>query len=303
MKHPSFSRSCPPSSLAAGATSADAYPRATRRRRGPGALERCLAVGLLTSTLITSSRAVEASPAVFEPAPAPREPRRSGDVNLREAGYDVSIGVAAGVVFSGAQDLKFKRYSAGGVLTDFLFSDDLDVSPDHIETLDVTAWRTKGKLDGFGVRLEAMRWSTYATAKSFEDRLGTSAPVPPFDSVEQDRFGVFATLAHRWSLSRETEARDGAYVFAGLGYGEVHTRVSHGDAGWRLGFEAYAGVAFPVLPDVRLRIEGKFIITKDDDVQGTSTDWKVDTSGKRLWGHSTFDTRFYALTVGVEFLF
>lgn len=250
-----------------------------------------------------------AGPVAMPPPPsseayAPlREPRRSGDFHLREAGYDVSVGLAAGVVFSGAQDLKFKRYSAGGVLTDFLFSDDLDVPADHLESIDAWVWKTKGSLDGFGVRLEAMRWSTRATAKSFVDRLGTSAAAPPFQSVDQNRFGVFASVAKRWSLSSDIGAEDAPYAFVGLGYGEVHTSVTHGDEVWRLGFEAYAGVTFPLLQDVRLRIEGKFIITKDDDVQGTSTDWKVDTSGKQLWGHSTFDTRFYALTVGLEFRF
>ena len=247
--------------------------------------------------------AADGSRSPLEPAALPRVPMDRQDVNLREAGYDVSVGFGVGAVVPGAQDLKFKRYGPGDVLTDFLFSDDIDASTDHLETIDATAWKTRGALDGFGVRVEAARWSTRATAKSFVDRLGTSVAAPPFRSVGEEHVGLFATVAHRWSLSKGNAAEDSPYVFVGLGYGEVYSRVTHGDQLWALAFESYAGVAFPISPGIRFRIEGMFLITHDVDVSVASTDWAVDTSGKHLWGHSTFDTRFYAVTVGFEFRF
>ena len=79
--------------------------------------------------------------------------------------------------------------------------------------------------------------------------------------------------------------------------------MTHGLDLWHLGFEAYAGVAFPVTPGIRFRIEGSFLLAHDVDVTGAPADWAVDTSGRHLWGHSTFDTRFFALSASFEFRF
>lgn len=230
------------------------------------------------------------------------------NAGFSSGGYErrrgVTVGLGAGIVFAGAQDLKFRRRDAAGALTDDLFSADVDLSVNAIVTADATVWKSGGFFDGFGVRVDATRWSTRATAKSFVDRLGTSVPAPPFSSITQDRIGIFGSVLKRWSLVRGADANDAAYVYVGTGLGAVHTRASYGDSQWSLGAEYFAGVSVPVSESTAIRLQATALRTHDRDVASAPAGaWTVDTSGKHtsLLGHSTWDTFHYAVTLGVDF--
>ena len=215
-------------------------------------------------------------------------------------GYDVSIGLGLGADFPGAQDLKFKRYDATGTRTDYLVSKDVKSSVEPVEMIDATVWSTQGTFDGYGVRLQLANWDTRATAKELIAHIPDSA-TPPFKSVDESQLALFGTVAHRWSLTSGRPAADSPNVYVGLGYGPTRTAVTHGDTRWRLGFEGYTGLCIPLTPDIRFRTEALWLVTQDADVSGAPADWRVDTSGKHWWGHSTWDTRFYVITAGLEF--
>ena len=70
---------------------------------------------------------------------------------------------------------------------------------------------------------------------------------------------------------------------------------------WGPALAACVGVSVPLADRLRVSIEGRLLVTHDVDVRGYPKDWHVDTSGTpTIVGQAHLDTRFYALTMGIE---
>lgn len=226
-----------------------------------------------------------------------------------EGSYEVDVSFGLGLAFPGNQDLKFKRSNAAGALIDNLFTRDVTENVPLIETLSVDVWRTRGFLADFGLRLTGAHWKTRVKANSFEDQLpgGGTSPVPPFDTLDEDRLAVYVSLEKRFWLARDgAPAEASPYAYLGVGVGYAYADVTHGEAQWGSSLEGYAGFSVPVADRLRVRIEGLLLVAHDVDLTRSYTDWRAETSGIRTSlpnakNFAHLDTWFLAMTIGVEY--
>jgi hypothetical protein len=222
-----------------------------------------------------------------------------------EADRDLLLdaGLGAGASIPGSQDLKVRRYDASGAETDSFFARNVDAAANAAVEAHADAWSGRGALRDTGVQARVLHWTTTTTADSFVDRHpgGSTLSRPPFSRVDQTRTAVFANLERRVPLRAGVLATCGGYAFVGAGAGLARTAVAHGIVDWAPAVDAFAGVAVPISRGVRLRIEGLYTPTHDDDQPGRSSSWRVDTSGTRSWpSDHHLDTRFAAVLLGVE---
>lgn len=215
-----------------------------------------------------------------------------------------SVGVLGGACIAGPQDLKFKKGNALGEFTDFMFAPRAEASTEPFASAFVTMWVKSGRLRDFGFRAEASHWETDVRAGTLVDRIvgPTPSETPSFTSVHEERTAILGTLLWRFPVAGiPPKSEDSPYGYLGLGTGLVYTSVEHGLTGWDVGSQAVAGVSLPLAPSVRLLLEGRYMITHDQDFRGVTTNYRVDTSGTPVqpgWAH--LDTRFYTLLVGLE---
>lgn len=209
---------------------------------------------------------------------------------------EVSVGLTGGVVFAGEQDLKLAEHGADRQRVSLTERRGVDPSPGALGGLTVTAWGTPWPW--LGVQLDALHWTTSATV----DPGGTAGTATL--TIDQTRTAVFASVLGRLVLD---EAR-GTFAYGGLGGGLVRTRVSRGDEEVGAGLGLVGGVAVPVTPRIRLRVEVRYLVTPDVDAS-PRTGLRVDTSGSPDGNaaHVVFgphlDTQFFPLLVGLDWVF
>ncbi len=212
------------------------------------------------------------------------------------AAAEVSVGLTGGVVFAGEQDIKLAEYGADRQRVSLTERRGADASPGPLGGLTITAWETRWPW--LGVQLDALRWTTSATV----DPGGTAGAATL--TIDQTRTAVFASVLGRLVLD---EAR-GAFAYGGLGGGLVRSRVTRGDEEIGAGFGLVGGVAVPLTPRLRLRVEVRYLVTPDVDASPRAG-LRVDTSGSADGNaaHVVFgphlDTQFFPLLVGLDWVF
>jgi opacity protein-like surface antigen len=97
------------------------------------------------------------------------------------------------------------------------------------------------------------------------------------------------------------------FAYLGVGAGAVYSTVTHGSHDWGWGYQLLGGISVPIVSRLRLRLEGRYILTGDVDTATGDrlVGWKVDTSGTptRLRKNETVDTRFMPIIIGLDWRF
>lgn len=214
---------------------------------------------------------------------------------------EIIVGVTGGVVISGDQDLGFERHHDGTPLND-LTQTDVDESLGPMVGTTVTAWGNRSILRYVALQADLLYW--YMEAKP--------APTPPAPrfTVGQHRTAFFLSALARLpiypSLGRfSSPPGSETFAYTGAGIGAVATSVEHGNKwGLETGFQLLGGISIPVISNLRLRLEGRYLLAADSN-SDPREGWSVNTSGIpagfRLNPHR--DTRFYPVLFGLDWRF
>jgi opacity protein-like surface antigen len=240
--------------------------------------------------MITRAGLVALALALFLPAPAAAE---------------VIVGVNGGVVIPGAQDLSFRNYSADHAVTDKVDTDDVKESAGALVGASVAWWGDWSFLRYFGLQGEAVYW--YMEAKP-----ATIIPPAPRYRIDQHRTAALASLLARVpvypTIGRfSPDQRADTFVYAGGGAGVVYSTVSHGSDDWGMGYQLLGGISVPMTPNLRLRLESRWMLTGDVDTSPKDklVGWHADVSGTptSVRRNEAFDTRFFPIILGVDWRF
>lgn len=222
-----------------------------------------------------------------------------------ESPIEISLGLAAGPSIPGDQDLKLKRHDATLLETDFLFTEDVDESVGPFVSVFLTGWGRADFWEHLGFQTEVAYWSTRVEGRSWVDMRPPIDPNPvaPFTTFDQERVSVFLSLLGRFPVwgDRTAPIARRPFLFAGLGGGGVFSSIERGFSGWDGGLQLIGGTSVPVSRRVRLRLDFRYLMAPDAQPP-SDIRWRVDTSGTRVFPFMVhYDTRFFVLTLGVEF--
>lgn len=203
----------------------------------------------------------------------------------RPASADMYVGILAGKLLPGRQDVTVKEFGDEGQLVSKTVNRRVSISGDEFMGVSLEAWR--GGARSLGIRLEAMRW---------ESSFDLEYPAGQTTRVSQVHGALFVSLAGRVPLFGR------AMAYGGLGGGVVDHRIEGLDQHTGGAVGALAGIAVPLIERMRVRLDLKYLIASDLDAVGTSG-VRIETSGskraRRLFGPH-LDTRFYLVALGLD---
>jgi hypothetical protein len=221
------------------------------------------------------------------------------------AGAEIMVGANGGVVIPGSQDLSFRNYGADHQLTDRVDTDDVKESAGALVGASVGWWGDWSFLRYLGVQGEAVYW--YMEAKP-----ATIIPPAPRYRIDQHRTALMGNLLARVpvfpTIGRFSSDKGAdTFVYAGGGAGLVYSTVSHGSDDWGWGYQLLGGISVPVTSNVRVRLEGRWMLTGDVDTSSRDklVGWHADVSGTPTGfrRNEGFDTRFFPIILGVDWRF
>ncbi len=206
------------------------------------------------------------------------------------------VGVVGGISFAGRQDLTIEGRSAPeGAVVSVTQEPDLPVHQGSAVGLSFIRWTRSHP--SLGLSLDALYWTD-----SF--RTTGRDPARTIERLDQQRTGVFSSLAARVSVDRKS----GAFAFATLGMGIVDSRLVGGDQRIGAGLSATTGLSVSLTPNLLARFEARYLITHDFD-SDDSKNQNLEFSGSPSWttarrvfgGHQ--DTRFLPILFGLFWRF
>jgi hypothetical protein len=196
-----------------------------------------------------------------------------------------SLGLTGGLTFGGDQDIMIVDRNGSAL------SNDMRAAIGPVGGVTSTFWWSH-----FGLQLDALYWGTSAQAAL----PGSLKRV----QVNQDRGAVLMSLMGRLSFG---ESR-GPFAYGGLGGGFAVIGVDPGQTAVGPGVGALAGVAIPMTPHFRVRMEVRYLLTHDSDPKagrGVSTEISGGRGlnpGRALFGPH-LDTEFVPLLIGLDYIF
>ena len=221
------------------------------------------------------------------------------------ASAEIIVGLNGGIVIPGDQDLAFKEYATDSGLARRVDTDNVRESVGPLVGVSVTGWGDWSFLRYFALQLETMYWYV-------EVEPATPIPPAPRFTIGEQRVGFLGSVLGRLPLYplfgrfSPEKGRD-TFAYLGVGAGAVYSTVTHGSHDWGWGYQLLGGISVPIVSRLRLRLEGRYILTGDVDTATGDrlVGWKVDTSGTptRLRKNETVDTRFMPIIVGLDWRF
>lgn len=221
------------------------------------------------------------------------------------AAGEVSVGLSSGLVVPGDQDLAFKEYSTEHQVARRVDTDNVNESIGPFVGANVTGWAEWSFLRYFGLQLEGVYWHV-------DVKPGVPVTPAPRFTISEHRAGVFANVLGRLPLyplfGRFSDGKGAdTFAYAGAGTGAVYTSVAHGSHQWDAAYQLLGGLSVPLVSNLRLRLETRYILTSDVDTSPRDklVGWKVDTSGTptTFRKNETLDTRFFPVLFGLDWRF
>ena len=209
------------------------------------------------------------------------------------------LGFGAGLTVPGRQDLKLKKHSERGVLTNYLFSRNVDADDAPMVSVYGGCWGP----GAWGLQLDVSYWHTATEPMHFENRgpVATAHERPPFAAIGQHRVACYLSPLFRVPFpgARRLEPSR-PFLYAGAGLGLIYTKVDYGHTGWNWAYQLLGGAAVPLRRNNRLRLEMRFTVAPDAD-SPVRAQWRADTSGVGMFpGFAHKDTRFFAILLAYE---
>ena len=92
----------------------------------------------------------------------------------------------------------------------------------------------------------------------------------PHFTVGQNRLALFGSLLARVPVYPlvgrfSTDIGSDWFVYGGAGIGPVYSTASHGSSDWSLVHQFFGGISVPLFSHLRLRVEGRWLVTGDVD--------------------------------------
>ena len=208
------------------------------------------------------------------------------------ADAELSLGLTGGMVFGADQQVSVNTFAPNGDVTSTVSNKRTPVGPGGIGALTLTYWLDPAS--PWGIQAEGIYWANSLSVRGSLPRV----------SVSESRAAVLVTLLGRWLL----EGPGSAYFYGGFGGGLVYSRVSPGGSDFGPGFQALTGMGMMVTPNVRLRLELRYIVAPDIDPNKHTGDVTRTSGGgptnpaRRIFG-SRFDTQFIPVMIGLDWVF
>lgn len=221
------------------------------------------------------------------------------------ASAEIIAGLSGGVALSGDQDLAFKEYGSDHRLVRRNDTDNVNEYVGPFVSANVTGWGEWSFLRYLALQLETMYWHV-------DVKPGIPVTPAPRFTIGEHRTGVLVNALGRLPLYPllgrfSPDKGSDTFAYLGAGAGAVYSSVTHGSQNWGWGYQLLGGISVPIVSQLRLRIEGRYLLTGDVD---TSTrdklvGWKVDTSGTptKFRKNEAEDTRFFPITIGLDWRF
>jgi opacity protein-like surface antigen len=204
---------------------------------------------------------------------------------------ELSAGFTGGLVF-GSEEVTVKTYAPTGELDSVTPRERVSVNPGGIGGFTLTYWLDPAS--PWGVQAEAIYWA---------NSLSTRGPIRRF-VVDETRVGVLVTALGRYLL----QGPGGPYVYGGIGGGLVYSRVSPGGDDYGPGIQALMGIGMMVTPNIRLRLELRYLVAPDIDPNRRHGDVAQTSGGgtanpaQKIFG-GKLDTQFIPLMIGLDWVF
>jgi hypothetical protein len=201
-----------------------------------------------------------------------------------------AFGITGGGVLGLSQDVRVWEFDATGQPVALVDTRDTGVSAGPMGGLTYTLWGAN-----LGVQVEGLYWRTTVDA----DRPGSGSQV----RVEQDRVALLISVLGRLHFGEP----GGIYGYLGAGAAVVWTGINPGQSEVGPGVGALIGIAFPLGPRLRLRLEARYLVTADVDagnsgLQAEPSGNSEGNLGKVLFGPH-LDTQFVPILVGLDWVF
>lgn len=205
---------------------------------------------------------------------------------------EISVGIGGGATVPLVQDLTLKIFDSTGQLIERKDQDTFHPGVGPILGLTVSYWGDKSWL---GVELSLLNWKVEGKAK----HLG-----PEKMDIQEGRTGIFLSI-----LGRYPSDPTRTYLYGGIGIGSIAASVSGGGDTRRnnrvnFGGELIGGIAVPLTPSMRLRLETRILLAHDVDASNPGTGSYVETSGAPVGLKSPhLDTMFFSPMLVLEYWF
>jgi hypothetical protein len=221
------------------------------------------------------------------------------------AGAEILAGLTAGIVVPGDQDLAFKEYATDHTLVRRNDTDNVNEYVGPLVSGNVAGWGEWSFLRYLGLQLEAAYWHV-------DVKPGAEVTPAPRFTIGEHRTGIFVNALGRVPIfpslgTFSSDKGNDTFAYLGAGTGAVYSSVTHGSHDWGCGYQFFGGVSMPILSQLRLRLEARYLLSGDVDTKSRDglVGWKVDTSGTptKLRKNETVDTRFVPILVGMDWRF
>ena len=224
---------------------------------------------------------------------------------LAPAGAEIVVGVSGGAAIPGDQDLTFKEYATDSTLVQRVDTDHVKEYVGPFVSASVTGWGEWSVLRYFGVQLEVAYWHV-------DVKPASAIPPAPQFTIGEHRTALLVNALGRLPLFPSfgrfaPEKGSDTFAYLGVGTGAVYSSVTHGTHAWGTGYQLLGGLSIPVVSNLRVRLETRYLLTGDVDTSSRDklVGWKVDTSGTptKVRRNETEDTRFFPVILGLDWRF
>ncbi len=207
------------------------------------------------------------------------------------AGGPVTLGISAGGVVAGKQDIKVLQYTPAGAMTAWEHLNGTSVDGGPFASLELTFWPpTRSDKSAFRVELDAWRVAA-----------GIDSSIVGRTRVVEERLALIASWVVRLPMGAGQDPD--RYAYLGAGGGAVLARISADGGGLGPAFSAVAGFRTRLGPKVGLHVEMRLAASADVDARHHDR-LQFDVSGahgSRLpFEDAHLDANFVPITVGID---